>query len=108
MASPLVSRSEALKKRTHHQYIHGIGHVAHSGPPELSVAARGKKNCDPPQGTRDGTHHMMRPPNGAAPIRMAWVAGEKAWASINPARGNRMAWPVDHLKRAGWEYGEPV
>lgn len=107
MASPLVSRSDALKKRTHHQHLRGIGYVAHTAQPELPGSANGKKNCAPPSGTKDATHHMMKPPNGAAPIRMSWVAAEKAWASMT-GKGNRMAWTTDHLMRAGWEYAGPV
>ena len=108
MASPLVSRKVALKNRTHHQFIPGIGYLAHDGPPELPAEMSGGKNCEPPSGSKDGSAHMIRPPNGAAPMAFLWAAGEKAWASPRPEAGNRLAWAPTHLSRAGWEYGGPA
>jgi hypothetical protein len=107
MTSPLVSRSEALKRRTHHQFLPGFGYIAHSGPPELPENARGTKNCAPPNGTSDATAHLMQPPSGP-PIRMVWVQSEGAWASPQRERGNRLAWTTSHLQKAGWEYLNPV
>jgi hypothetical protein len=105
--SPFVSRKEALKKRTHHQFINGIGYIAHSGPPELPAACNGNKNCDPPKNTRDGSVHVLLPPNGAGPMKFTWIAAEQAWASTVPDKGNRLAWPTSHLQRAGWSYAGP-
>lgn len=107
-ASPLVTRSEAVKQRTHHQLLRGIGYLKHSGPPELPASARGSKNCEPGAGTRNGTIHLMKPPGGAKPLEMIWVAAERAWASAIPDRGNRLAWPTSHLMRARWEYVGPI
>ena len=106
MASPLVSRSEAAAKRTHHQFVPGIGYLAHSGPPELPGWMSGSKNCDPPAGTAEGSVHLLRPPSGGTSMEFLWVAAEKAWAPAN-GRGNRLAWPTSHLMRAGWEYDRP-
>ena len=107
MTSPIVSRERAHQKRTHHQFVPGIGYLAHDGPPELPKGCNGTKNCAPPAGTKDGTFHIMRPSHGASPIQMIWVAAENSWASTKPEKGNRLAWTVDHLKRAGWEYVGP-
>jgi hypothetical protein len=106
-ALPIVTRAEANRKRTAHQFVAGLGYVTHSGPPELPPGARGNKNCMPPSGTKDGSMHLLRPPSGAEPIAFVWVTAEQAWAGTNPARGNRLAWPVTHLARAGWEYVGP-
>ncbi len=106
--SPLVPRSDALQKRTHHQFVRGIGYLAHSGPPELPDTARGTKNCEPAPGTKNGSVHLMRPPTGAAPLKMVWIAKERAWASAVPDRGNRLAWSTNHLMRAGWVNAGPV
>lgn len=108
MTSPIVSRDEAHKKRTHHQFVPGLGYLAHSGPPDLPPTAKGTMNCAPPAGTKDGSAHVMRPPYGAAEMTMLWVAGEQAWAPSTPGKGNRLAWPPAHLSRAGWEYVGPV
>lgn len=107
MTSPLVGRSAAVQKMTHHQFVKGLGYIAHSGPPELPAHLAGKKNCAPPAGTQNDSHHMLRPPNGAPDMVMRWIAGEQAWASLIPEKGNRLAWPVQHLQRAGWEYVGP-
>ena len=104
MTMPLVSRTEAMGQRTHHQYIQGIGYLKHSGPPDMPASARGNKNCAPAQGTKDDSRHLLKPPNGAPPMTLKWVAKENAWAPMNPAKGNRLAWPTSHLQRAGWEY----
>jgi hypothetical protein len=106
--SPLVSRSEAYKRLTHHQFVKGFGYVAHSGPPDMPPHVRGNKNCMPPQGTADGSMHMLTPPGGHPPIKMRWVLSEQAWASLVPDKGNRLAWPASYLQRVGWEYGEAV
>lgn len=100
----LVTRSTAHAKKTHHQMVAGLGYVAHSGPPELPPGSDGSANCDPPATTADGSVHLLRPPNGARPIAMKWVVAERAWESMTPDRGNRLAWPADFLKKAGWAY----
>ena len=107
MSSPLVSREEAHKLRTHHQFVPGIGYLRHAGAPTLPADAKGTKNCAPPAGTKDGTVHMLRTPTGAPPIAFVWIAAEQAWATANPLKGNRLAWAPAHLQRAGWEYIGP-
>jgi hypothetical protein len=104
----LVNRSTAMQRRTHHQFMPGLGYVAHSGPPDLPPGANGKANCDPPAGTADGSVHVMQPPRPHPPMLMVWIAAEKAWASQRPERGNRLAWPPGHLSKAGWEYDSPA
>jgi hypothetical protein len=103
-----VNRTEAMKNPTRHQYVEGIGYIPHSGPPEFGSPVKMPKNCLPPAGTKDGTLHEMIPPNGAKPVTMAWWAKHKAWAALHPGKGNRLCWTVDHLSRAGWEYGNPA
>lgn len=107
-ASPLVSRATAMGKQTHHQFIKGVGFLAHSGPPDLDPVHNGKKNCAPKAGTAAGSRHWLRPGNGAPDMVMIWIPTETAWASTKPEKGNRLAWPLEHLSRAGWEYVRPV
>jgi hypothetical protein len=107
MGSPLVARHTAIAKQTHHQFIKGIGYLAHEGPPELPRSANGKKNTNPPAGTKTGFVGLLRPPTGGNPVRFVWVSPEGAWAS--PAmKGNRMAWTTTYLQLAGWEYVGPA
>ena len=108
MMTPFVTRAEAHKKKTHHQFVPGMGYLSHAGAPELPPGANGSKNCAPPEDAKDGSLHALRPPGGHPPMNMLWVAGERAWAHPVPGSGNRLAWPVEHLMRAGWEYIEPV
>ena len=108
MTSPLVSREQALAKQTHHQFIKGIGYLAHAGAPDLPTTARGSKNCSPPAGTKSGFVGLLKPPTGADPLRLVWITAEGAWASPRPDKGNRMAWSTTHLQRAGWEYIGPA
>jgi hypothetical protein len=107
-ASPLVSRAVAMGKMTHHQFIRSVGFLAHSGPPDLEPHHQGKKNCAPKAGSANGSRHWLKPGNGHPDIVMTWVAAESAWASTKPDKGNRLAWSVEHLSRAGWEYVGPV
>jgi hypothetical protein len=102
-----VNRTEAMRDPTRHQYVEGIGYVAHSGAPEFAPV-RAPKNCAPPAKTADGSHHMLKPPSGGKPIMMVWWAKHRAWATIHPGKGNRLCWTTDHLSKAGWEYGELV
>ena len=106
-ATPIVSRKEAIKQRTRHQFVPGLGYLVHSGPPELPPTARGTKNCAPPAGAKDGGVYMLRPPNGAPPMEMVWHGVERAWGPTRADKGNRMAWTPDHLSKAGWEYVGP-
>ena len=110
MTSPLVSRSEALKRRTHHQFLPGFGYIAHSGPPEVPVGIiKGAgKNCNPPPDTGDGSLHLLRPPNRHPDMVMRWIAKHSAWAPVHHGRGNRLAWAPSHLSSAGWEYQRPM
>lgn len=107
MSSPLVSREEAYRKPTHHQMIVGMGYLAHSGPPALPLGANGNKNCAPPADAKDGSRHLLLPPNGAPAMPFVWIAAHRAWGSALPQKGNRLAWPIDHLMRAGWAYVKP-
>lgn len=108
MPSLTVSRGEALRKRTQHQFIPGLGYIAHGSAPDLPKAANGNKNCEPIPGTADGSIHLLRPPTGAPPLALVWIAAERAWASLKPEAGNRLAWLTGHLSRAGWEYVGPI
>ncbi len=107
MTSPLVSRIEALKKPTHHQFVPGIGYLVHSGAPEIPDGAKGGKNCKPADRTKDGSRHLLKPPGGHPPLLMAWVASEGAWSALKHGAGNRLAWTAEHLSAAGWEYLKP-
>jgi hypothetical protein len=109
MASPslVVSRSAAMRQRSLHQFIPGIGYVAHGCPPSITAEAKNQKNCEPKAGIIDGSTHYLRPPGGGRPVAMTWVAAEKAWAATQFEKGNRLAWPVDYLRRVGWEYAGP-
>jgi hypothetical protein len=100
----VVGKAVAHKRKTHHQHVPGIGYVAHAGPPDLPPECQGRENCDPPRGTADGSLHNLKPPGGHPPMTLRWVAGERAWESLQPERGNRLAWPTSHLMKAGWAY----
>lgn len=104
----VVNKSTALARKTHHQFCPGIGYVAHSGPPELQPGSNGSANCIPAATAADGTLHLMQPPQGHPPITMRWVAVERAWESLQPERGNRLAWPADYLRKVGWAYLRPA
>lgn len=97
-----------MAKQINHQFVPGLGYVAHSGPPELPPGSNGTASCLPKSDAADGSLHLMQPPHGHPPIAMRWVALEKAWASIQPERGNRLAWPADFLSKAGWAYLRPA
>lgn len=100
----LVTRDIAHRRPTHHQLIRGLGYIVHAGPPDLPDGCDGKENCEPPKGTIDGTLHLMQPPGAHPPLTMIWNARERAWSSLNPERGNRLAWSPAHLSKAGWAY----
>lgn len=105
----LVTQAHAHRAKTRHQFVPGLGHVAHQGPPDLPPGANGTLNTKPPAGTADGSIHLLRPPTrGAKPMPFCLVAAERAWASLKPGAGNRLAWPTEHLMRAGWEYVGPA
>lgn len=104
----LVDGMTAHRRPTHHQMVSGLGYVAHQGPPDLPRHARGTKNTDPPAGTLDGSLHVLQPPGEHPPMTMRWHRATKSWAALNPQQGNRLAWPTEHLKKAGWEYVGPA
>lgn len=107
--SIIVARSQAMRAKTRHQFIQGVGYLPHGGPPELEPhQATGTKNCDPPEMAIDGSQHMLRPPNGAPPRIFVWVKAEKAWEAFPFGVGNRLAWPASHLMKASWEYVGPA
>lgn len=105
---PIVNRATAMLRQTQHQFLQGIGYIVHSGPPDLPAAARGNANCDPPPGTAEGSVHLLQPPGAFTHMPMRWISVERAWASLHPGKGNRLAWTTDHLRKAGWEYVGPL
>jgi len=107
--SPIVSRSEAEQRPTHHQFVPGIGYIVHSGPPEMPQGRSGAgKPCKPPQGTEDGSLHFLQPPNQHPKMPMRWLAKHHCWAPMRHGQGNRLAWSDEHLSAAGWAYMRPV
>lgn len=109
MTSPIVNKAAAHQRMTHHQFLPGIGYLAHGGAPDVPAGIKGGRNCKPPSGTRDGSVHLLRSAHhGSADKRFRWVAAEGAWASLKPAAGNRLAWTAEHLSAAGWEYSGPA
>ncbi len=106
MTSPIVNRAAAHKQPKHHQFVPGLGYIAHDAPPDLPPGANGSKNCAPAPGTKDGTPHDLRVPGGAQTMALVWREG--AWHSPTLGKGNRLAWDPAHLSRAGWEYVGPA
>lgn len=106
-ASPLVSRREAMKNPTSHQFIKGLGYLAHTEPPEIPLGTRPSTGCTPPTGTPDGSLHLLQPPGTRPKMTFKWLMRDSAWQAI-PIRGNRIAWTADHMKRAGWSYAGPA
>ncbi len=98
-----IKRATAMKKQTGHQFVPGIGYIAHQDEPDVPPHPAGGKNCAPPSVITDGSRHVLRHAGGAEHV-MRWVAAEKAWAPLRPGDGNRVAWSVDYLSRHGWEY----
>lgn len=103
----IVKRSTAVKAMLRHQFVPGLGYVAHEGEPELGPEYNGKANCAPAPQTATDTLHLLRPPGGHPPMTMRWVAKESAWAPTVQGKGNRLAWSHGYLSRAGWEYIGP-
>jgi hypothetical protein len=107
LQSFLANRKQALASPTRHQFVPGVGYIAHAGPPPLPVGANGSKNCDPLEGTA-ASMHLLQPPGGHPKIAMKWLPAAKAWASPKPGKGNRLAWPAAYLQKAGWAYVGPT
>jgi hypothetical protein len=55
----------------------------------------------PVAGARDGSKHLLKPPNGAKPLVFLWVAKESAWERFG---GTRMAFTGAYLGAHGWGY----
>lgn len=62
----------------------------------------------PPPQTGDATVHLLQPPKGAHPVRMRWIARERAWEADNGRHGRRMAFTANYLGSHGWEYVGPA
>jgi hypothetical protein len=106
LPSFVVPRETAMRDPTRHQFIAGLGHVAHEGVPEvpLGAALSPPDRAHPPAGAADGSRHLLNPPNGGKSIAFEWLAVHQAWKSERPEAGNRLAWPATFLSRAGWTY----
>lgn len=102
-----ADRAQALAKRAHHQFVPGLGYIAHGGPPVLPPTAKGDKPCEPAAGSKDGSRHLLLPPNGGRQMPMLWNAAEKSWSAVRLGRGVRMAFAAAHLSKLGWAYVAP-
>lgn len=98
-----TTRDQAMKRRTAHQFVAGLGYVAHAEMPVPPANAAGGQNCEPPAKAADGSRHLLKHVGGGSRT-FTWVAAERAWAPIKHGEGNRLAWTVDYLSKAGWEY----
>src|ERR1700744_570478 len=104
----LTDEQAAMKRQTHHQFVRGLGYVNHGAEPPVPPAAI-PSYAVPPEGTADGSLHILNPSHNAPPMTMGGVAAEKAWRHPHDsARGNRMAWTAVFLGRSGWAYVGPA
>lgn len=102
------SKEAAEKSPTTHRLVLGRGYVNIGKEPAIKeIDKKEQRNCAPPPNTLNATTHLLSPPGNGTPVIMRWLSMQKAWASILPFQGNRMAWTADYLSRAGWAYMRP-
>jgi hypothetical protein len=63
--------------------------------------------CTPPNGTADGTVHLIAPPQGGPAQAFTWNATLKLWMTTS-ALSKRLGFPPDYLSRHGWSYVKPA
>ena len=102
MPSP-STRAAALKAMTKHSFVPGAGYLLFSEAPGPMGPQPGNR-CYPPNGTVDGSAHLLTPPGGA-PMRFMWVDMERAWARPG---GKRMAFAAEYLSSLGFVYVRPA
>lgn len=98
----ISTRAAALKRKTAHKLVPGVGYVEFAAPPAGHIVGPNTpERCDPPAGARDGSRHMLRTPGGEKTLLFMWVAAEKAWERHG---GLRMAFQAAYLAHHGWVY----
>lgn len=105
-----VTEHQAKNAKTKHSFVPGIGYIAQAEAPKFAPHPAGGKNCAPPAGTANGSRYTLRSPggkDGSIEKTFLWVAAEQAWEP-EIMGGNRLAWTVDHLSKAGWECVGPA
>ena len=99
----IVDRNRAMGAQIRHSFIPLVGYVAHGEEPPVNNIGLSTTACDPPHDIKDGDHCLLRSAAGIV-VEMTWVGAERAWAPLNIAQGNRLAWTAEHLSRAGWKF----
>lgn len=98
-----ITRTQAMANPTAHRFIPGDGYTLCAPLPKRGAHPPNRAN--PPDGTRDGSKHMLTVPGGGAQAAFTWLAPHSCWERPG---GLRVAFAADYLSRAGWVYAGPV
>ena len=98
-------RDKAMASPTTHYFRQGLGYFNLAEPPAMPTIRRGGPDqCMPPKGTKNGSAHLLSPPNSIRLMEFSWVAKERAWMRYG---GIRMAFSAEYLAAHGWQYKQP-
>lgn len=100
-----VPRHVAEASPAEHQFVPGGGYVYHGREPPIPTPAARRKPCDPPEGTKAGSLHILKRLPAGEETTMRWGGG--VWRPIvvqQQIHARRMGFTPDFLSRAGWTY----
>jgi hypothetical protein len=98
--------TQALQSPTTHVFVPKRGYFEKASNSDLR---RGPltEDCSAPPGTKDGSRHLLNPPNGHPPITCSYIAIQKAWMPLYKD-GKRMAFTAEYLGSHGWRHLKAV
>jgi hypothetical protein len=100
---------DALRRPDVYSFVPGKGYFQHDKQP-MAVPGKGPVDrCSPPNGTQDGTIHLLKSPGSDKSFTFRWMQARRVWVVTSGAvmKAHRLGFTDIYLSRAGWIYVGP-
>jgi len=103
----IVTRAMVEKERPAYKFTPENGYARLGRLPLPALPVYSAIVCEPDGNAKDGTRHIIKPPNdGATGVVAIWHKAEKEWEPVG-VNGRRVAFESRYLAAHGWVYGGP-
>ena len=99
-----ITETQVAEKPTAYRFIAGHGYNYTGDMPMPLLAVHPPSAVMPPNGTEDGTWHMLLIPNGEKALPWQWGAEKQVWKPGLASGAFRVAFSCAYLAAVGWTY----
>jgi hypothetical protein len=101
----VITETQVAEKPTSYRFNgDGQGYSYVGDMPMPLIAVRPHTAVMPPEGTEDGTWHMLLIPNGETALSLQWGKAKQVWKPGLASGAFRVAFSCAYLAACGWTY----